>query len=267
LGGVAPALFNRYSPFEMKSRLLMIVFAAALGTVALAFILFPLAEPRHQGKPISAWFEEELGRGQSKLWSVGINQISIGGVANRSTLQAFQAMGAKAVPYLVDLLQAKDSAVKTGYMKFSASLPKSVESKLPKLYPALDVRTTAAYILCALGPQARTATPALVQCLTSTNSDLRWKAVAGLAAVGPEASEAIPALILTLKDQQPEVRTFSVVALSRIDPESVSVKRALTNALNDTDWKVQKFAEEALRSNVGTSRVAPLHISSPALPD
>jgi HEAT repeat protein len=65
--------------------------------------------------------------------------------------------------------------------------------------PEPGVRLSAAMSLEAIGREARSAVPALVQALGDSDGNVRLWAVKALGAIGPDARSAVPALTRTAR--------------------------------------------------------------------
>ena len=63
------------------------------------------------------------------------------------------------------------------------------------------VRLSAALALGEIGPEAKTAVPALTELLKDKDSNVQWAAARALGKIGPEAKMATPALTELLKDE------------------------------------------------------------------
>jgi HEAT repeat protein len=117
-------------------------------------------------------------------------------------------------------------------------------------------RWRAAHLLGALGADAKTAVPALVEALESTHG-LDWgsqvSAATALGMIGPEAKEAVPALIRTLQSGEPRLRSSAGFALSRIGPDAKSAVPSLLQALQDQNEYVRHNAKQALEQFDPTS--------------
>jgi HEAT repeat protein len=82
--------------------------------------------------------------------------------------------------------------------------------------------------------------------LRDTDDGVRTTAVAGLAALGPQAQSQMPALVEALRDEIPAVRMNAAYALGELGAEARSVSTALFMALRDADLAVQVHAAVAL---------------------
>ena len=77
------------------------------------------------------------------------------------------------------------------------------------------VRQAAAVALGGIGPEAKTAVPALTDLLNDKERAVRHAAASALGNVGPEAKTAIPALTELLKEQG-VIRETAAEALTKI---------------------------------------------------
>ena len=127
---------------------------------------------------------------------------------------------AEAVPSLVAMLQARDS-----------------------VGPADRPRT-----LQQLGPDAKTAVPALVQRLWDPDTSVRQAVVLALRDIGPEAKVAIPALAQRLRDPDRYVAVDAAHTLGRMGPDSTP---SLVPLLRDCNPRVRELALQTFRQ-IGT---------------
>jgi HEAT repeat protein len=126
---------------------------------------------------------------------------------------ALRQIGTNSFPVLLKMLRAKDSAWKTGLMNF--------ENKHPRVRfhvaPASAVRQRAVQGYLALGSEARSTVPGLIEILKTEPSPQVRSTVAGaLGSIGPEARAAIPELVKAAHDKNSELQQSAMVALSNI---------------------------------------------------
>jgi len=95
-------------------------------------------------------------------------------------------------------------------------------------------------LLGRMGPNAKSAVPALIQALEDKRGYL--KAAESLGWIGPDAKEAVPALKSALQDQEVRVRLNAAVALARIDTRDKSHAIFLTQFLMDHDAAIRSAA-------------------------
>jgi HEAT repeat protein len=131
-------------------------------------------------------------------------------------------MNQEAVPYLVAAVEEQNSRLFKSYYKFrlSAWLPHWLASALPPPQGRDTILCNAIFILGQIGPNARTAVPALLKLLQDCNGGLRIATVATLGLIGPDARAAIPALASVFQESDDMTRLSIVSALIRIgDPD------------------------------------------------
>jgi len=140
-----------------------------------------------------------------------------------------------------------------------------------------ELRKNVAITLTKIGPDAKTAVPALADALREEDSEFRLAILAALAAIGPEARAAVPALIqvfesrdknihrkcaqtlgkigkdavkqliTSLNHENNLIRIGSAMALGEIGPAAKSARQQLTiHAQNDLDFQVREVASSAL---------------------
>ena len=71
-----------------------------------------------------------------------------------------------------------------------------------------------------IGPESKTAVPALIKSLNDSVPYVRESAAEALGKVGPEARTAVPALIKLLGDEKGDVRYWATQSLGAIEPEA-----------------------------------------------
>ena len=111
---------------------------------------------------------------------------------------ALRAMGPRAIPELVRLLQARNSI----FRKLAWSMPRAVPRRLRlfilrnvRIPDAAFVRRSAARALATIGPDAHAAVPALARALRDSEREVRWEAAEALGAIGEQSvTELVNAL-------------------------------------------------------------------------
>jgi HEAT repeat protein len=114
-------------------------------------------------------------------------------------------------------------------------------------------RAEAAEALGLLGPNGKTALPALLLALRDEYELVRQNALRSIIAIGPDAT-ATQALTDSLKDSDNLVRALSANALGQLGPLARQSVPALREALKDRDEDVQKEAADALKAIVATAK-------------
>jgi Uri superfamily endonuclease len=157
---------------------------------------------------------------------------------------ALSAIGEKAVPHLLELLDNDDADVRcwttwalanTGSSEAAAPLVNALEDA------DCDVRTCAAMALGEL--RAAEAAPSLIAQLASWNGLLTRCAADALEKIG---EEAVPALTEALEHPKSQVRMWATRALGRIGSKA-TVEPLCQVYLYDENYLAQHYAEQALR--------------------
>lgn len=112
--------------------------------------------------------------------------------------------------------------------------------------PNPAVRVRGAYGLSRLGPEARSAVPALMEAMKK-DSLVRQNAALALGQIGPSAREAVPALNEALSDPEWAVRRQAALALGKIGPEARTAIPGLQKMSRDPDPLVREAAHKALK--------------------
>ena len=187
----------------------------------------------------------------------------------RDARESIRDFGTNAVPYLIQILDARESRFKVRIRAFVQSQRLIRFRSTP-----LVVRQRQAALACAeLGPMAAPAIPSLVHFVD--NPDIAPAAIAALAMIGPvtfpiltnallsgipaariEAAgdlrymlpreQAVPPLLLALRDPLPGVRANAAGSLGFLGRHPEAVVPALMACLADTDLAVRTSAVEAL---------------------
>jgi len=237
---------------------------AALGAaVVIALVLAILSgtgEPEYEGRKLTQWLED-MRRPSSASPSASL-------LARTNAMIAIQHMGTNAIPYLVGMLHAKDSRLKTKWMDLLSRqrwfdfhfhfdferrgdglrglgvLGPAARAAIPDVAKLLDDRNfaqQAAYTLHQIGPEAA---PVLSQALKSTNTWTRSQAAGFLGASGDKAS--VPSLIAALKDSDFITKSKAARALSRFPEQADVIVPALIGCLDDPDDTFRMNAARAL---------------------
>ncbi len=185
----------------------------------------------YQGKPLKTW---------------AIEYYAGDGPVRQRALAALQAMGSNAVPALIELLQAKDSAVRQHVWSKGTNWPLGLRRTVLGTVPAPDAPTThavAARALEAIGPRSRAAIPALDRALQDPVPEVRLRAAAALAAIG---KESVPVLTQALADPKIDVRQAAAAGLGTIGPDASAAVLDLARRLKDQNERVRDTAARSL---------------------
>jgi hypothetical protein len=176
-----------------------------VGALLLAMLgLFSRREPTYQGRSLSGWAEQY----GSNHWS-GNNRA-----AEKEAEFAIRQIGSNAIPFLLQLMQRRDSTAKT---RLKAALPQKWYDTLGLRDRAGDVRRIGAHGLAALGTNAPTAVAPLIDLAKNhPDEDGRYIAVFALGTLGSAAEPAIPFLVECLTNRTSIIRDDAVLGLGYI---------------------------------------------------
>ncbi len=109
-------------------------------------------------------------------------------------------------------------------------------------HPSPSVRLLAARALVELGPDAESATPALLRALDDENLHVRAVALTALVAVHTPFAQLEPHLNAAFKNPSPAIRAAAVEAAVRLGSEGKEFHEKVIAALKDPDETVRKAA-------------------------
>jgi HEAT repeat protein len=244
----------------MKKRwcIALSVAAAALVIAFVAGLVSGTREPEYEGRKLTQWLEELR------------HPSSPSPLARTNAMIAIRQMGTNAVPYLVTMLHAKDSRLKTKCMDLLSRLRwvniqfrddylrrddalmglgvlgPDARAAIPDVAKLLDDRRhaqMAAYTLHQIGAEA---VPVLNLALKSTNTWTRSQAAGFLGVSGDDAS--VPDLIAALKDSDFITKSKAANALTRFPEQAEVIVPALIGCLDDPNDTFRMNAARALAS-------------------
>jgi HEAT repeat protein len=132
-----------------------------------------------------------------------------------------------AVPTLVELLAQPDIHHRRTAVGLLGDLGATAKEALPALTRARTdvdggVRTAAAWAIAKIqrSEAAQAAAAVMMEALTDKDATVRKHSIRCLAQVGPDARSAIPALVKAFQEDTQEVSNAAAEALRRIDPEA-----------------------------------------------
>ncbi len=156
------------------------------------------AEPVYRGKPLSRWITEPEGA------------------------EAVRQAGTNAIPTLLRLLRAEDSALKIRAMNLVRK-QRIIPDRFTSAYGRMSMAATG---FSYLGADAQSAVPALIEVAdqnlsskSAYDSYRRSQAIMSLGRIGRPAKETVPALLRYATNADPGVRQSAGFALFCIDPE------------------------------------------------
>jgi HEAT repeat protein len=158
----------------------------------------------------------------------------------------FKRLGSNAVPVLIQMVEEKDPAFRTGIWSTVPRLPSSLRRVLLRSVAwtnALEVRVAAARSLAIIGPEAYAAVPVLEHALHDRELRVRLEAATTLGRIG---RESVPALMRGLEDTDPEIRHAAAYGLGEVGLDAQPAIPLLTQALQDTNQQVRASAAYSL---------------------
>ena len=223
---------------------------AVLLVAALAWLAMCPREPVYNGSPLSVWLvqlDQEMPNG---------NYVGTNGPA----ATAIQQIGTNAIPFLRELLHARDSGLKTKLIDLSS------KQRLMKFHVARanDWRRRAAFATFCLGPSGSPLMPEIMRLFRDSNYEAAFTVARVVGCIGYCSPETLPALIAALEDGSPGVRARAAFAVCQLNscfmivdgnelpnggfPERCKAAvPSLFKALNDTDSEVRRVAAMALQ--------------------
>ena len=230
----------------MKRRLL--IGLAVLGVCALAWLVAirrNRADTLYHGKPLKGW---------------ALQLYAPGPEVREQAAAVFRAMGANAVPGLIQLLDSRDPFWRKQLWRVGLSLPSGFRPGLLRHSPVPQdetVHQAAAMALKIIGPDAKAAIPTLARALRSKDRAARWAVASAMASIG---KDSVPALIDALSDRDPEVRAAAIAGLDMLGPGAQAAVPVLFERLQDENADVRLRAGNAL-SAIGPA-AAPILINA-----
>ena len=213
--------------------------------IALAVLLVALAgvsawqglslrEPVYQGKRLSSWLQgyRLYGVAGVETWQVRTEQ--------QMADEAVRKAGTNALPTLLRMLRAKDSALKAKLM----GLAQRQHFIHVNYTPADELNYQAYSAFGVLRAKAQSAVPAVITIYEQNISPAsQFYASRALVAIGPDATRtAIPSFLRGAANSNLLVRKFAVRALAQVHDEPSLVVPALAKSLTDADVAVRASA-------------------------
>ena len=222
---------HRYTAAVRKRvHIALAVVAVAIVSVAVWQVLCE-REPVYQGRRLSDWLEQyydALENPESPMTGgatvVGVTADGLGGEeSSKQAEAALRAIGTNAIPLLLRMAKAHDSAFKRGWIVLSYRQSLIPQSLVP-LRPRSDFvyRGMSALGFYTLGSAAKPAVPTLMRLLDNENRDVRADAARTLGYMRSVAQDAVPRLVECLRGEDSETRMAAAGALKRIEPEAAA---------------------------------------------
>jgi HEAT repeat protein len=210
-------------------------------------------EPRYEGKPVTGWLERLRNAGTREEQDHAFKAI-----------EAFGADAATVVPGLVEMLEDLSPEYREKVQDLLCKIGPGAKDAVPLLVKALQRKNcqdqkAVIMVLGSIGPDAAEAVPVLTAWLG--DSRLYWEATQALCAIGPKARAAIPALGQAIRQARRERRVFfPVESFHQLGPDVVPL---LTEILVEGDLRDKLVSASALgqlgpAAQSATARLAPL---------
>jgi len=213
-----------------RQKKLVGVIAFTCGIALLAWWFLRSPEPAYNGKSLTAWAQQY----RSNKWRGG------GGPAAREAEVAIRQIGTNAIPFFLNLIQVRDSALKK---KLREVVPRKWHAGLHINDTSGDIRRIGAHGLAALGTNAPAAVPPLIEIAGHhPDEDARYIAVFALRTLGSAAEPAIPFLIRCLTNEVRIIRDDAALGLGamQLQPDVVvpALLRYLDSVQTRSGWEV-----------------------------
>lgn len=185
-----------------KKHVAVVGLACFLATTV-AWLCLRRVEPVYNGRPLTAWARQ-----------YGSNHWNGRKEPAREAEFAVRQIGTNAIPFLLDLMRARDSALS---QRLRPHVPGKWHDSLHLNDNSGHVRRMGAHGLAALGTNAPAAVPALIELATQhPDEDGRYIAVFALRTLGSAAEAAIPFYIQCLTNKDNTIRNEAAVGLALI---------------------------------------------------
>jgi len=195
------------------------------------------------------FFVSTKSRSQDRMLQAKFDQLQ--GYDGDPVIQVFRDSGQKGVAFLARQMESKDSSIRVKAVGALRQMGRSYTASdigLAALCAALnqsdiEVRSRAEGALGDLGPKAKAAVPALIQCV-SGGTDING--VWALGSIGPDAKAALPILESKMKQETGRERVYAAGAVWAIGGENAEAKAVVEKALEDPDKHIQIDAHNVL---------------------
>jgi len=171
--------------------------------------LLPSGEPRYHDRTLTQWLDDRTKRQNPFLTHPA--------PLSAEAQQAIKSIGTNAVPILLEMVQAKDSAFKT---RLNSALNRQRFIKFSSR-PAVEQRAMAFAGFEILGENANSAAPALASLTADPDAGVRYTALESLRRVTSDKSVLVPVLLHACRDSAPEIRFVASTDLHFRSPESL----------------------------------------------
>ena len=186
---------------------LAILFVALVSVIVWQMLQPGQREPVYHGKLLSSWVKDYALAFRLPP-NAALNMLNVD--------EAVRQAGTNAIPTLLRMLRAKDSALKVKLMALAQR-----QHIINIEYTSAEKWNWAApFAFGVLGARAQSAVPALIEIANRNISPAsQCSAIMALGYIGPSAKEAVPSLLRWATNADAEVREISMVGLGEIGAE------------------------------------------------
>jgi HEAT repeat protein len=234
-----------------QRRLIIIAILTTLLMARLAWTAFRSREPVYQGKPLGGWLQQL----EENRWPPLADNPKF-----KQAETAIRQIGTNAIPIYLDMIASQESSFR---VKLLTKTPRQLLKKLHiqnggeyelTLYRR---RYAGAYGLIALGPDAKSAVPALITLIEDPQPSIRTTALFAVRELGPVAGDALSSLIKCLQSPEPQDQTDAVECLGTIHRDPQRVIPILLDYITQHQDPVQRaYAIEAISMFGSDAKVA-----------
>ena len=266
---------------------LTILLLAVIGGVVWVVLSPEVSDPVFEGKKLSAWLRDipvflNHGFKERKERNIPLkNRWAPEGLRRDEfkPITALSQIGSNAVPTLLRMLRAKDSALKLKLVLLAQKqtvikidfvsaeekqgeayeafwwLGAEADSAIPELIQIFDENispTSQHYTLLTLadmGPAASAATPSIVRAMSSTNEDVRSLIMVALISIQAPRDKIVSILMESLRDPSVGVRATAAAQLGEFrDYAKITVPELIRLLAVEQEANVRDAAERSLKA-------------------
>jgi hypothetical protein len=191
-------------------------------TAFVAWRSFCISEPVYRGKRLTGWVEQW----KTNRWS--IPKADSNRIAEKQAEAAIRAIGTNGIPFLLELMQAREPGWRA---KAREIVPRSWHARLRLNGMAGRKKEVGANGLAALGEQAASAVPELIELVKSPDYFTSYLAVWALGNPGVATESAAPVLVGCLTNRDESIRIDALHGLGRVPGASIVIVPALLQHL------------------------------------
>jgi hypothetical protein len=235
--------------FRRKSTIRVFYAFILLALLWLIFGYYRPFEPHYHGQPLSRWADDfTVTEADESSDSPEFKARS------KSSREAIQHIGGRALPLALELCRANDSEVKRKLVGWSDDWSEKLHFDI-HIRSDAEKRAEAVEVFSALGAAAKPAIPSLIEILKGSNQFIYGSAMQSLNGIG---SDAIPSLLNLLESGNRQERLNAATCLEGYSGRTATnAVPAFLSCLTDADYRLRKVAAESLWQFHADPRVIP----------